>query len=135
MQPPSPYLAAKACPSTWLSPTHPRTTSQPTMPSAAAHLPGGPSRLYDDPRPLHVINVGVIANNEVNHVWSIDTTTVLCWGLWSLQIPVAIDYFFRKVAWLTPLEGPDAGWIIEALELTMRERGVPHALLFGERSP
>jgi len=44
-----------------------------------------------------------------NHVWSIDTTTVLCWGLWPLQVLVAIDHFSRKVVCVVPPEGPNAG--------------------------
>ncbi len=51
-----------------------------------------------------------------NHVWSVETTMVLCWGLWPIHIFVVIDHFSRKVMSVTPLEGPNAGWIIEALE-------------------
>jgi len=51
-----------------------------------------------------------------NHVWSVDTTKVRCWGLWPIHVLVAIDHFSRKVVCVAPLEGPNAGWIIEALE-------------------
>jgi hypothetical protein len=54
-----------------------------------------------------------------NHVWSADTTKVLGWGLWPLQVLVAIDHFSRKVVCVAPPEGPNAGWIIEALEQAM----------------
>ena len=60
-----------------------------------------------------------------NHVWSIDTTKVRCWGLWAIQVLVAIDHFSRKVVCVVPLEGPNAGWIIEALEQVMRKHGGP----------
>jgi len=32
-----------------------------------------------------------------NHVWSVDTTMVLCWGLWPIHVFVVIDHFSRKV--------------------------------------
>jgi len=41
-----------------------------------------------------------------NHVWSIDTTMVYCWGLWPIHICVVIDHFSRKVMAAVPLEGP-----------------------------
>jgi len=64
-----------------------------------------------------------------NHVWSIDTTTVLCWGLWPIQVLVAIDHFSRKVVCVVPLEGPNAGWIIEAMERTLQEHGAPKHII------
>ena len=44
-----------------------------------------------------------------NHVWSVDTTKVLCWGLWPIQVLVAIDHFSRKVICVAPLESPNVG--------------------------
>jgi hypothetical protein len=41
-----------------------------------------------------------------NHMWSIDTTTVLCWALWSIRVLVAVDHFSRKVICVVPLQGP-----------------------------
>jgi putative transposase len=64
-----------------------------------------------------------------NHVWSVDTTKVLCWGLWPIQVLVAIDHFSRKVVRVAPLEGPNAGWIIEALEQAMRRHGAPKHII------
>jgi transposase InsO family protein len=64
-----------------------------------------------------------------NHVWSIDTTTVLCWGLWPIQVLVAIDRFSRKVVCAAPLEGPNAGWIIEALERALQKHGAPKHII------
>ena len=53
----------------------------------------------------------------------LDTTKVRCWGLWPIHVLVAIDHFSRKVVCLVPLEGPNAGWIVEALEQAMRKHG------------
>ncbi len=64
-----------------------------------------------------------------NHVWPIDTTKILCWGLWSIHVSVAIDHFSREVMGVAPLEGPNAGWIIEALEQAMRKHGAPQHLI------
>jgi hypothetical protein len=43
-----------------------------------------------------------------NHLWSIDTTMVYCWGFWTIRICVVIDHFSRKVMAAVPLEGPNA---------------------------
>jgi len=67
-----------------------------------------------------------------NHVGSIDTTKVRYWGLWTIQILVAIDHFSRKVVCVVPLEGPNAGLIIEALEQAMQEHGVPKHIISGQ---
>ncbi len=64
-----------------------------------------------------------------NHVWSVDTTKVRCWGLWPIQVLVAIDHFSRKVVCAFPLEGPNAGWIIEGLEQAMQKHGVPKHMI------
>ncbi len=69
-----------------------------------------------------------------NHVWSIDTTQVLSWGLWPIQVLVAIDHFSRKVMCVAPLEGPNAGWIVEALEQAMRKHGAPKHLISDQAS-
>ena len=65
----------------------------------------------------------------LTHVWSIDTTRVLCWGLWPIQVLVDIDHFSRKVMCVAPLEGPNAGWIVEALEQAMRKHGAPKHII------
>jgi len=64
-----------------------------------------------------------------NHVWSVDTTKVRCWGLWTIQVLVTIDHFSRKVVCVAPLEGPTAGWIIEALDQAMRKHGAPKHII------
>ena len=42
---------------------------------------------------------------------------------------MAIDHFSRKVVCVAPLEGPNAGWIIDALEEAIRKDGAPKHLL------
>lgn len=42
-----------------------------------------------------------------NHVWSIDLTTVLRWGLWHTNVLVTIDHRSRRVICVCPLEGPN----------------------------
>ena len=64
-----------------------------------------------------------------NHVWSIDTTAVLCWGLWPIHICVVIDHFSRKVMAAIPLEGPNAGWINNALESAIEKYGAPKHII------
>ncbi len=64
-----------------------------------------------------------------NHVWSIDTTMVFCWGLWPIDICVVIDHYSRKVMAAIPLEGPNAGWINNALESTIEKYGPPKHII------
>jgi putative transposase len=47
----------------------------------------------------------------------------------SIQVLVAIDHFSRKVVCVAPLEGPNAGWIVDALEQAMREHGAPKHII------
>ncbi|MFC1612170.1 DDE-type integrase/transposase/recombinase, partial [Myxococcota bacterium] len=70
-----------------------------------------------------------IAASYPNHVWSIDKTTVLRWGLWPTYVFVAIDHFSRKVVSVCPLEGPNAGWVCDALEQAFRAFGPPRHLI------
>ncbi len=64
-----------------------------------------------------------------NHVWSIDTTMVYCWGLWPIHICVVIDHFSRKVMATVALEGPNAGWINNALESAIEKYGPPKHII------
>jgi transposase InsO family protein len=64
-----------------------------------------------------------------NHVWSIDTTMMYCWGLWPIHICVVIDHFSRKVMAAVPLEGPNAGWINNALESAIEKYGAPKHII------
>jgi transposase InsO family protein len=53
---------------------------------------------------------------QPNHVWSVDRTRVWRWRVWPTWVLAAIDHHSRRIMALCPLEGPDAGWVIEALE-------------------
>ncbi|HIL70623.1 MAG TPA: transposase, partial [Verrucomicrobia bacterium] len=64
-----------------------------------------------------------------NHVWSIDTTTVMSWGLMPVHVLMVIDHFSRKVVCVTPLEGPNAAWIIDALEKAIEIHGPPKHII------
>jgi transposase InsO family protein len=64
-----------------------------------------------------------------NHVWSIDTTEVMCWGLWPVYICIVIDHFSRKVVASMPLEGRNAGWINNALENAIEKHGSPKHII------
>ncbi len=64
-----------------------------------------------------------------NHVWSVDKTSVLQWGLWPIHILVAIDHFSRKVVCAVPLEGPNVGWVCDALETAFRRLGPPKHII------
>jgi len=69
-----------------------------------------------------------------NHVWSIDTTEVKLWGLWPIHVFVAIDHYSRKVMSVTPLEGPNSGWIIDALEMAFQKYGSPKHIISDQAS-
>ncbi|MHC4708446.1 MAG: DDE-type integrase/transposase/recombinase, partial [Planctomycetota bacterium] len=69
-----------------------------------------------------------------NHVWSIDTTEVLYWGLWPTHICIAIDHFSRKIMSVTPLEGRNAGWINNALESAIDKHGSPKHIISDQAS-
>jgi len=69
-----------------------------------------------------------------NHVWSVDTTRVLYWRLWPIHICVVIDHFSRKVMSVTALEGPNAGWIVSALESAIQEHGAPKHIISDQAS-
>jgi len=69
-----------------------------------------------------------------NHVWSIDTKEILYWGIWPVHVCVVIDHFSRKVMSVTPLEGPNAGWINNALESAMEEHGATKHIISDQAS-
>jgi len=62
-----------------------------------------------------------------NHVWSVDTTMVLCWG--QVLIFVVIDHFSRKPMSVTSLEGPNAGGVIEALGDAFQKHDSPKHII------
>ena len=54
---------------------------------------------------------------------------VYCWGLWPIHICVVIDHFSRKVMAAVPLEGPNTGWINNALESSIEKYGPPKHII------
>ena len=64
-----------------------------------------------------------------NHVWSVDRTRVWRWGVWPTWVLVAIDHFSRAVMAIAPLEGPNAGWVVEVLEQAFLRYGPPKHLI------
>jgi len=64
-----------------------------------------------------------------NHVWSVDRTRVYLWGLWPTWVLMAIDHFSRMVTAICPLEGPNAGWVIDAVGSAFRRHGTPRHLI------
>ena len=64
-----------------------------------------------------------------NHVWSVDRTRVWRWGVWPTWVLVAIDHFSRAVMAIAPLEGPNAGWVVEVLETAFLRHGAPKHII------
>ncbi len=64
-----------------------------------------------------------------NHVWSVDRTRVWRWRVWPTWVLVAIDHFSRKVVACCVLGGPNAGWVVEALDEAFLRHGAPKHLI------
>jgi transposase InsO family protein len=64
-----------------------------------------------------------------NHVWSVDRTRVWRWGIWPTWVLVAVDHFSRAVTAVVPLEGPNAGWVVGALEEAFLRHGAPRHVI------
>jgi len=64
-----------------------------------------------------------------NHVWSVDRTRVWRWGLWPTWVLVAVDHFSRAVVVASSLEGPNAGWVVGALEEAFLRHGPPRHVI------
>jgi transposase InsO family protein len=64
-----------------------------------------------------------------NHVWSVDRTRVWRWGLWPTWVLVAVDHFSRSMTAVSALEGPNAGWVVEALEQAFVRHGPPKHII------
>jgi len=64
-----------------------------------------------------------------NHVWSVDRTRVWRWGIWPTWLLVAIDHFSRAVMAVVPLEGPNAGWVVDAMEQAFLRHGPPKHII------
>jgi len=70
-----------------------------------------------------------IVARYANHVWSVDRTRVWRWRIWPTWVLVAIDHFSRKVVISCPLKGPNAGWMVEALEEAFLRHGAPRHII------
>jgi transposase InsO family protein len=75
-----------------------------------------------------------IAAFHPNHVWSVDLTEVLCWGMLRVYVIVAIDHFSRKLVCVKPLRGSSTESICAALEATFRRLGPPKHLISDRQS-
>jgi putative transposase len=64
-----------------------------------------------------------------NHVWSVDRTREWRWRVWPTWVLVAIDHFSQKVVACCPLEGPNAGWVVDAMEEAFAQHGAPRHLI------
>jgi hypothetical protein len=70
-----------------------------------------------------------IVARYANHVWGVDRTRVLRWGIWPTWVLVAIDHYSRALMSVVPLEGPNAGWVVGALEEAFARHGAPRHLI------
>lgn len=87
-----------------------------------------PAFAKPEPKPRQVVA------KHPNHVWSVDRTRVWRWGVWPTWVLVAIDHFSRAVVAVAPLEGPNAGWIIELLEGAFLRHGQPRHLITDQEA-
>lgn len=94
---------------------------QPSSPAAEPDV--------DGKRPVDSPEMRSIPAFYPNHVWSVDLTEVLCWGLWRVYVIVAIDHFSRKVVCVRPLAHPSVPHISGALEEAFRTLGPPKHLI------
>ncbi len=69
-----------------------------------------------------------------NHVWSIDNTSVFCWGFWEIHVCLIIDHYSRKIMAVAPLEGRNAGWVCELLDNTIEKYGPPKHIISDQGS-
>jgi transposase InsO family protein len=70
-----------------------------------------------------------IVSKYPNHVWSVDLTIVKRWLLWPTYVLVGIDQFSRRIVCVSPLEGPNSGWTLEAFEQAILAHGKPKHLI------
>jgi len=50
------------------------------------------------------------------HAWSVDRTRAWRWRVWPMWVLVAIDHFSGAATAVVPLEGLNAGWVVDALQ-------------------
>ena len=88
--------------------------TKPTLAPAAESAPAAPRQ--------------VVASYP-NDVWSVDRTVVLRWGLWPTWMLAAIDHFSRRIVACCALDGPNAGWVVDALEEAFARHGSPKHII------
>jgi transposase InsO family protein len=64
-----------------------------------------------------------------NHVWSVDRTRVWRWRIWPTWTLVAVDHYSRMVTTTCRLEGPNAGWVVDALDHAFVRHGPPKHII------
>ena len=88
-----------------------------TAPAAAAQ-----------PKPIEGKPRQIIARYP-NHVWSVDRTRVYRWRLWPTWVLVAVDHYSRSVVAVSALDGPNTGWVVNALEDAFARHGAPKHII------
>jgi transposase InsO family protein len=69
-----------------------------------------------------------------NHVWSVDRTRVWRWRIWPTWTLVAVDHYSRMVTTACPLEGPNAGWVVDALDRAFLRHGPPKHIITDQET-
>jgi transposase InsO family protein len=87
-----------------------------------------PAQAKESARPEEIIA------RHPNHVWSVDLTRVMRWGIWHTWVLVAIDHFPHAAMAVAPLEGPHTGWAMEVLEQAFLRHGQPKHLITDQDS-
>jgi len=58
----------------------------------------------------------------------------MSWGIWPIHVCVVIAHFSRKVMSVIPLEGPNAGWINNAMESAIEKHESPKHIISDQAS-
>jgi len=58
----------------------------------------------------------------------------MSWGIWPIHVCVVIDHFSREVMSVIPLEGPNAGWINNAMESAIEKHESPKHIISDQAS-
>jgi transposase InsO family protein len=77
----------------------------------------------------------LIIARHPNHVWSVDLTTVRLWGIWPVNVLVAIDHFSRRLLYTQPLKRAQARCVIAALKRCFTKFGNPKHLVSDQGVP
>jgi transposase InsO family protein len=69
-----------------------------------------------------------------NHVWSVDRTRVWRWRIWLTWTLVAVDHYSRMVTSACPLAGPNAAWVVDALDDAFVRHGAPKHIITDQET-